>query len=167
MQTFLPYPSFEMSILCLDRKRLGKQRVEVLGILHTLAKGKYSCRYCKKSIKSLHTLRRCQYAPYCAPIKTPWYSHPAVQMWKGYEAALAHYGVLCCERWTKEFGYRDTCSKKIKLLYPEGASYQLPPWLGNPAFHDSHKSNLLRKDPKYYSAFKWKVPNNLPYVWPL
>lgn len=36
MQTFLPYKSFEQSAACLDNKRLGKQRVEVLQILKAL-----------------------------------------------------------------------------------------------------------------------------------
>ena len=33
MQTFLPYPSFIESAQCLDYKRLGKQRVEVLQLI--------------------------------------------------------------------------------------------------------------------------------------
>ncbi len=33
MNTFLPYPDFEKSAQALDRKRLGKQRVEVLQLL--------------------------------------------------------------------------------------------------------------------------------------
>jgi hypothetical protein len=34
MQTFLPYPDFKKSAQCLDRARLGKQRVECLTILN-------------------------------------------------------------------------------------------------------------------------------------
>lgn len=33
MQTFLPLPSFQESAACLDNKRLGKQRVEVLQLV--------------------------------------------------------------------------------------------------------------------------------------
>lgn len=33
MQTFLPYRDFALSAACLDRQRLGKQRVEVLQLL--------------------------------------------------------------------------------------------------------------------------------------
>lgn len=33
MNTFLPYPDFARSAACLDSKRLGKQRVEVLVLL--------------------------------------------------------------------------------------------------------------------------------------
>lgn len=36
VQTFLPYPDFAQSAQCLDRQRLGKQRVEVLQLLKAL-----------------------------------------------------------------------------------------------------------------------------------
>lgn len=39
-------------------------------------------------------------------------------------------------------------------------------WLGNEFFHESHQSNLLRKDYAYYSQFNWNVPDDLPYIWP-
>ena len=41
-----------------------------------------------------------------------------------------------------------------------------PPWFGNNSFHASHRSNLLRKNKKHYSKFKWKEPQNIPYIWP-
>lgn len=40
-------------------------------------------------------------------------------------------------------------------------------FLPYPDFHASHRSNLLRKDPVWYSQFNWTEPNNLPYVWPI
>jgi len=39
----------------------------------------------------------------------------------------------------------------------------LPGWLGDPAFHRSHQSSLLRKNPAHYT---FDVPDDLPYVWP-
>ena len=36
MQTFLPLPTFAASAQCLDRARLGKQRVETLQFAHAL-----------------------------------------------------------------------------------------------------------------------------------
>ena len=36
MQTFLPYPAFDLSAQVLDRQRLGKQRVETLQVLKAL-----------------------------------------------------------------------------------------------------------------------------------
>src|SRR3546814_11842397 len=41
----------------------------------------------------------------------------------------------------------------------------MPPWLGNAAFHASHRSNLLRKDPGFYGRYGWPEPPDLPYVW--
>ena len=64
MQTFLPYADFKETAKCLDMKRLGKMRVEAMQILMVLTglnKGK------------------------------AWTNHPAVKMWRGYEAALAEY----------------------------------------------------------------------------
>lgn len=55
------------------------------------------------------------------------------------------------------------------LPYPDfkqSAEPVLPAWFGNQAFHDSHKSNLLRKSPLWYSQFNWNVPNDLDYIWP-
>jgi hypothetical protein len=43
----------------------------------------------------------------------------------------------------------------------------MPPWWGDPAFHASHRSNLLRKDPVWYGQFGWAEPPDLPYVWPV
>jgi hypothetical protein len=32
---------------------------------------------------------------------------------------------------------------------------------------DSHRSNLLRKDPVFYGQYGWNVPPDLPYFWPV
>lgn len=174
MQTFLPYPSFTQSASCLDNKRLGKQRVECLQILHCLNKGEYICNKCKEPWHEYLPLKcKCQFS---SPIKTPWYNHPAVQMWKGYELTLCCYGIEICQEWKKR-GYKDTtldkiyhifwtlCENKVKnKTYSQDISY--PVWFGDEQFHASHRSNLLRKDPIYYGKFGWKENSDLPYVWP-
>ncbi len=43
---------------------------------------------------------------------------------------------------------------------------ELPPWLGDEAFHRSHRSALVRKDPETYAGLFPGVPDDLPYVWP-
>lgn len=89
-----------------------------------------------------------------------WAAHPAVKMWKGYEQALALYMNLCIEEWVCR-GFRNTMKKKEvqePIIYP--------PWFGDPAFHASHRSNLLRKDPDFYGQYGWKETPDLPYVWP-
>lgn len=97
-------------------------------------------------------------------ITTGWRNHPACRMWEGYDGALALYGKAVCEEWIQR-GYRDTCGAKIAELCPTEEP-RMPPWLGDPAFHASHRSNLLRKDPVHYGQFGWSEPADLLYVWP-
>jgi len=88
-----------------------------------------------------------------------WRNHPAVLMWKHYEESLKLYMNTCIKEWIKQ-GYRNT-------MELEEVSYiEYPYWLGNEEFHASHRSNLLRKDNKYYSQFNWKEPADLEYIWP-
>lgn len=135
MQTFLPYPSYIQSAQCLDRQRLGNQRVECLQILNALTNPAYG-----------------------------WQSHPAVAMWRGYEECLQLYSVTICDEWIAR-SYRDTCKDKILAFnFEPGPTY--PHWLGNPAFHRSHQSNLIRKLPEHYGALWPNVPNDLEYIWP-
>lgn len=136
MQTFLPYPSFADSAHVLDYRRLGKQRVETLQILHALVNPAYG-----------------------------WQNHPAVKMWRGSERVLALYGLAMCREWLRR-GYEDTCFQKIEQFLPTLNGGASPAWLGDIAFHRSHQSNLLRKDPAHYSTF-FRVPHDLPYVWPV
>ena len=81
-------------------------------------------------------------------------------MWKGYENALKFYFNTAVKIWISR-GYKNTMKPEIirgKII--------LPKWFGNKKFHDSHKSNLLRKKPEHYFEFSKKVPNDLDYVWP-
>lgn len=91
-----------------------------------------------------------------------WKNHPAVLMWRGYEDALRLYVNIMIEEW-KRRGYTNTMA-----AFPlDERSILLPWWLENPRFHNSHKSNLLRKDFAYYGQFGWDVPTDLPYIWPV
>ena len=144
MQTFLPYPDFAKSASVLDRARLVNQRLEVLQLLKALT-GK----------------------------STGWVNHPAAKMWRGHEIALCDYGLWVVAVWS-ERGYKDTCGDKIRAILKElyetrpfvPKRDRKPKWLGDEAFHASHRSNLLRKDKEYYSQFGWTEPDNLPYIWP-
>jgi hypothetical protein len=148
MQTFLPYPDFERSARALDVKRLGKQRVECIQVLRGLTRSDYG-----------------------------WRHHPAVLMWKGFEEALGRYAFTMCEVWG-ERGFGDTCAATIAADLREAdvsvvrrqpelaAAGALPPWLGDPAFHRSHQSSLVRKDPAHYRPLFPDVPDDLEYVWP-
>jgi hypothetical protein len=138
MQTFLPYADFALSARCLDRQRLGKQRVETLQLLRAISEPAYG-----------------------------WRNHPAAKMWAAHGHALAEYGVAMCDEWLAR-GYKDTCRDKIIALserFPaDGGS---PLWLGDEAIHASHRSNLLRKSPEFYGQFGWTECTEDPYVWPV
>lgn len=140
MQTFLPYPSFTKSAQVLDNKRLGKQRVEAFQILKTLKKG-----------------------PISDGRKTPWYNHPAVQMWKGHESHLIQYGQEVCKEWIQR-GFKDSLLEKFNSF-----SYDITPppsWLDCSPIHMSHRSNLLRKNKEHYIQFGWTELDDIPYYWP-
>lgn len=91
-----------------------------------------------------------------------WYHHPAVQMWEGYVDALKLYFNVISKEWEQRgyehnLGYYDVDREQVEF----------PPWLGDELFHNSHKSNLLRKDPDFYSQYGWDIPADLDYVWPI
>lgn len=149
MQTFLPFESFAETAAVLDRRRLGKQRVEVLQILRALTREDYG-----------------------------WRSHPAVLMWKGYEEALGAYGRAIVEAWTA-LGFADTTWDSIAAELAQLGITKvrgqdelrrrraLPPWLGDPALHTSHQASLVRKDPEHYRPLFPEVAEDLPYHWPV
>jgi len=140
MQTFLPYPSFERSALVLDRKRLGKQRVEAYQIARTL-------------IGSTHG----------------WSNHPAVRMWSGHVKSLCTYGVVMCEEWLRR-GYKDTLLNRLLDIHDVAGGNSLSPlWLGDERLHSSHRAHLLMKDPQWYGSYLWReepCKSGDPYFWP-
>jgi len=149
MQTFLPYPDFARTAETLDGLRLGKQRVETLQVLRALTVPGYG-----------------------------WRHHPVVKMWAGYEEALVRYGLEVCRRWCST-GRADTCADSLSRELAErcgedavrsqvelAEAGELPPWLGDPALHLSHRSALLRKNPGFYRPLFGEEPDDLAYVWP-
>lgn len=180
MQTFLPEPTFSASAEALDNKRLGKQRSEVVILLKALKQGPTKKVPTKEPTLLPGTLGT---GMIFREMATAWYNHPACQMWRGWEQSLIDYGLLVCIEWTRR-GFKDACYDKIMqfadafgpTLWHKGANWDksqrgggeftvYPPWY-NEAFIRAHRSNLIRKDPKFYQP-KWPgVPDNLPYVWP-
>ena len=91
-----------------------------------------------------------------------WQHHPAVNMWRGHLGALKLYANAMIDEWVHR-GWKNTME-----LYRVGVHEprDMPAWLGDPAFHASHRSNLLRKDPAFYAQYDWDETPFLPYVWP-
>ncbi|MCH6229303.1 MSMEG_6728 family protein [Microbacterium sp. CFH 31415] len=141
MQTFLPYPSFGDSAAALDPARLGKQRVETLQLLRANTVPGYG-----------------------------WRHHPAAKMWAGRLPALVAYGLAMTDAWTA-LGRADSVRAQLLEFAPEvdgvpQSDIEMPRWLGDEAFHLSHRSNLVRKDPEFYRPRFGDVPDDLPYIWP-
>lgn len=144
MQTFLPYPDFDRCARVLDRKRLGKQRVETLQVLRAATVPGYG-----------------------------WYRHPATAMWTGHVPALVAYGRAMVDEWTARGG-ADSTGWQIREFdpgawdrWPDDGATSPPAWLGDDALHRSHRSNLLRKDEELYRPAFPDDPTGLDYVWPV
>lgn len=152
MQTFLPYPDFVSSAKCLDSKRLGKQRSEVLILVRSIL-GHYE--------------------------SGAWGNHPVTKMWQPYLGSLIYYGRHVCDEWrNRDFkdstletleAYQDVLScrgfEDYQIKYP--TFDQKPDWLGWERLHASHRSNLLRKDAKWYGQFGWTEGPALSYFYPV
>lgn len=137
MQTFLPYSDIEQSLEVLDTKRLGKQRVEAYQI-----------------ISAITSRPKLDGTPYKG-----WLNHPCSVMWRNHVPLLKLYYNSCIDEWVSR-GYKN--SMKYETINDE---IVYPKWWGNQSFHDSHKSNLLRKDYMHYSNFGWNLDPSDPYVW--
>ena len=150
MQTFLPLLRFKDSAAVLDDKRLGKQRVECKQILLCLG------------------VPVGDHVP--VPGGSKWRNHPAVLMWADHIIALVVYSAVICREWRRR-GFKDTLHPQFMACYaslrPATVRAPYPPWFGEPEFHARHRSNLLRKDYRYYSKFGWMEPIDLPYIWPV
>lgn len=149
MQTFLPFRSYAKSAATLDNKRLGKQIIEAGQILRTLTP-------------------RWSFG---------WGNHPAAKQWEGHNGSLLVYTYAMAREWHKRYGRVHGSWKRTRMEQPElwaviRKKYpEPPPWLGDPRYHISHQSNLLRKDWDYYAKhFPGVVANpelhDLEYFWP-
>lgn len=92
---------------------------------------------------------------------TGWRNHPVTRMWTNYHEALKLYQNFTIKEWIRR-GYKNT----LKLEVVDENALVMPHWLNDETFHRSHRSNLLRKDFKYYSEF-FDDPVDLPYYWPV
>ena len=155
MQTFAPEGTdIVKGFKQLDYRRLGKQRVETWQILNVL-----------RGVDNEGNPKE----------HKGWVNHPATRMWRGHAPALAYYGLLSCYEWQRR-GFNDTMATRFMhalwKLWEEGQVYadpastpvRMPVFLD--AIMESHRSNLIRKDPEFYQP-KWPTtPDDIPYVWP-
>lgn len=92
-----------------------------------------------------------------------WYNHPATRMWRGYRSALEfYYNTFYHEC----INHHKIKTVKMRPIEPTKA-YVKPPWSDYEPLYESHRSNLLRKNPEFYGQYNWKEPIDLPYLWPV
>ena len=103
-------------------------------------------------------------------VKGGWKNHPASKIWWDYRFSLCEYlKILYHILKEREINDYIIHYKEICELQKQFTNTGKPPFIGNKAFHDSHKSNLIRKDKEknwnWYQQFNWQVPDSLPYIW--
>ena len=137
MQIFLPYPNFRQSLKALDNKRLGKQRVETYQIISAITRRP-----------------KLDGTPYKG-----WLNHPCTVMWRNNLPALKMYLNISIEEWVSR-GFKNTMD-----FEDIDGEVEMPEWFGNEKFHSSHRANLLKKEPEFYSQYRWSEDPSNPYVW--
>lgn len=195
MQTFVPFADLKRCAEVLDYKRLGKQRVETLQIMSALTGLKLENTTHEVEVMPERYHPTGMFSPSGEQLYQPtrkvkkvdlppsewqvvesdtpgWFRHPATQMWLGHTAALLDYQESVCYEWVYARGYRDTCLEKTAVLFRASLDagqptvLEMPAWWGDERVHSSHRSNLLRKLPSYYSQYGWDDDPDAPYYWP-
>lgn len=147
MQTFLPMISYKEAVEAIDDLRLNKQILEVTQMANAIMDPSAGYR-----------------------------NHPAVIMWSGNVLSLLTYGIYAAREW-EERG-RKNPGERANALYSRqvaiaahlgpkraGKAHQKPVWIGDTDFHESHRSNLIRKDERYGEVWPG-TPVDMPYLWP-
>lgn len=145
MQVFLPYPSFQQSVACLDKSRLGNQ---IWRECKTLLNGGWKHH----------------------PVAKMWsdYHHAlAGYMWCGISELVRRNDITT----ETQLALDDYLIARFPMkpgLRVFDRHWKLPPFIGNSDFHLSHRLNLLWKAPEWYSKyFDEPVPTSKPpYLWP-
>lgn len=171
MQTFLPFEDFAKTAEVLDRKRLFKQSVETLQIMQALTQRRlisgrieFGPRGGKKTVPLPRDEWRIEHTA------VGWANHPATRMWNNSAFMLLEYQDAICAELRKRDLNDGGLVAKTELVYLDAVDYMetggTPRWWRVPGFHESHRSNLLRKDPSWYGQFGWTESPDLGYVWP-
>jgi len=140
MQVFMPFPSFQESVNCLDKSRLGNQ---IWREAKTLLTGGWSHH----------------------PAAKLWENHkPALATY-----CLAGLKSLLKNNWISPNSYNLHYFTFLEYIDHNNPKPEMPPFIGNERFHLSHRLNLLWKLPSHYSKyFTEPVPTSKPeYYWPL
>lgn len=183
VNTFVISSDFDECARYLDRKRLGKQRVEayqvlrILLFLHRLGEhfkhpypgGSTGRDIVKRSewVKEIRTRYSNEemgltfdgeLVPMARAFRLGFSSHPIVRMWVGYENALKLYINAMIKEWLNR-GYKNTMA-----TYDVPENSTKPWWVYTKALINSHKASLHRKLPTHYEPTHKKYLMR-GYIW--
>jgi transposase len=100
-------------------------------------------------------------------IRGKWPNHPASKMWVGHRFVLCQYALACYEELRlRGSDYEKHANEVLEHMKTFRIERSKPWWLGDPDFHQAHRSNLTRKDPNWYGQY-WDESPDLPYLWPV
>jgi hypothetical protein len=114
----------------LDKKRLGKQRVEAFQLL---------CCNEDEWALSEREWRIEQGLMADRPLKSGWKTHPAALMWLHCSDALREYYNTSLDEWESR-----GCNNTMRRA-PVPAAWEVPHWIGDDRVHATHRSRLLFK----------------------
>jgi hypothetical protein len=169
VNTFILAYDVREAVRLLDKRRLGKQRVEAQQILRVLLDSKIIAKHMGlppqpttpgipgdiereiwyKNVYSRYRKHDTRYVLNGRTIKGGWSNHPMAIMWIGYEKALKEYINFCIDEWVSR-GFKNNMSVHIIKSPPV-----YPWWVTNKSLINSHISAVLRKEfcrkePKWY-----------------
>lgn len=158
MQTFLPFADFSRAAAALDDRRLRSQINECQVVLRAcLAEPRSPCKRCDG--RGFIATPPCRGGPLCehcdaaGHVPTPWYNHPIVVMWRGFEDALRHFTSAC---WVE---HRERFNSSPLLPFHPYTGWDCerlsPPWLGDERIHARYRANLM---------WKWAAARGYPEV---
>lgn len=160
MNTFLPYSCIKRSAKSLDRLRLNKQRLETLQLLNSLLRERQAeerginlTDWTSLKLSNYPKDQREFIKIRCKRLKEKkkimqlrgWVSHPAREIWRGHEKALAYYGLLICQEWASR-GYQETTAPKIAVVAADFNWTGWPAWMQDPEVHKQMKQSLRYKE---------------------
>lgn len=149
---FLPEKTYIESARVLDKKRLGKQRVEAMQILTSLTHIKWD-NYLNRTV---HVS------------KYGWSNHPATKMWRGNEFQILQYIEAICQEWCDRGG-SDTCLNKSREIFKASHLPEIkkrPSWYSD-RISSTHRQVLLFKEYDWYKQFDWSEKPKHEYYWPV
>jgi hypothetical protein len=143
IQTFLPYTDPWFIANALDKKRLGKQRVDGKQIIDFL-----EGRFHGDDVESVDSI-------------LDKVSHPAVRMWEGHGNFLKFYVNVMITIWIHR-GHEN-----VIPFYEIDGPIVIPLWVHDPRLQYSHRANLVRMRPAHFKTIWPNVDPETPYWWPV